>query len=39
LPTSSTCVNQLKLPPYKNKAQMREKLLYAAKSGAGFDLS
>lgn len=39
LPTSSTCVNQLKLPPYKSKAQMREKLLYAARSGAGFDLS
>lgn len=39
LPTSSTCVNQLKLPPYKSKAQMKEKLLYAARSGAGFDLS
>ena len=39
LPTSSTCVNQLKLPPYTSKAQMREKLLYAARSGAGFDLS
>lgn len=39
LPTSSTCVNQLKLPPYTSKALMREKLLYAARSGAGFDLS
>ncbi|KAI9001958.1 hypothetical protein BC832DRAFT_593809 [Gaertneriomyces semiglobifer] len=39
LPTSSTCVNLLKLPAYQNKNQLREKLLYAIKSGAGFELS
>jgi ubiquitin-protein ligase E3 C len=39
LPTSSTCVNLLKLPRYKTYEQCREKLLYAIESGAGFDLS
>ncbi|PNH10256.1 E3 ubiquitin-protein ligase [Tetrabaena socialis] len=39
LPTSSTCMNLLKLPPYRTTQLMREKLLYAVKSGAGFDLS
>ncbi|KAG2447722.1 hypothetical protein HYH02_007182 [Chlamydomonas schloesseri] len=39
LPTASTCMNLLKLPPYRTVAQMREKLLYAVTSGAGFDLS
>lgn len=39
LPTASTCVNLLKLPLYKSEAVMREKLLYAVTSGAGFDLS
>jgi ubiquitin-protein ligase E3 C len=39
LPTASTCVNMLKLPAYKDAKQLREKLLYAIHSGAGFDLS
>ncbi len=39
LPSTSTCVNLLKLPRYSEGARLREKLLYAVNSGAGFDLS
>jgi ubiquitin-protein ligase E3 C len=39
LPSTSTCVNLLKLPRYRDERTMREKLLYAVQSGAGFDLS
>jgi ubiquitin-protein ligase E3 C len=39
LPSTSTCVNLLKLPRYTNAKVLREKLLYAVNSGAGFDLS
>lgn len=39
LPSTSTCVNLLKLPRYQNAKTLREKLLYAINSGAGFDLS
>ncbi|KAK3402194.1 hypothetical protein B0T20DRAFT_403743 [Sordaria brevicollis] len=39
LPSASTCVNLLKLPQYRSKEVLKEKLLYAVKSGAGFDLS
>ena len=39
LPTASTCVNLLKLPPYQSAKVIREKLLYAVKNVAGFDLS
>lgn len=39
LPTSATCMNLLKLPPYKRKETLREKLLYAINADAGFDLS
>ncbi|KAF4950225.1 hypothetical protein FSARC_13264 [Fusarium sarcochroum] len=39
LPSTSTCVNLLKLPRYTLEATLREKLLYAVQSGAGFDLS
>ncbi|KAF9222782.1 HECT-domain-containing protein [Gyrodon lividus] len=39
LPTSSTCVNLLKLPRYQSEKVLREKLLQAISSGAGFDLS
>lgn len=39
LPSASTCVNLLKLPLYESAQQLREKLLYAVSSGAGFDLS
>ncbi|KAL2019897.1 hypothetical protein VTK56DRAFT_9072 [Thermocarpiscus australiensis] len=39
LPSASTCVNLLKLPQYRSAAVLKRKLLYAVKSGAGFDLS
>ncbi|RMD44169.1 hypothetical protein DV735_g992, partial [Chaetothyriales sp. CBS 134920] len=39
LPSTSTCVNLLKLPRYEDVKTMREKLLYAINAGAGFDLS
>lgn len=39
LPTASTCFNLLKLPCYKKKTVLRDKLRYAIKSGAGFELS
>lgn len=39
LPTASTCVNLLKLPDYRDKHTMREKLLYAIHANSGFDLS
>ncbi|KAF2276789.1 uncharacterized protein EI97DRAFT_321504 [Westerdykella ornata] len=39
LPSTSTCVNLLKLPMYRDEKVLREKLLYSAFSGAGFDLS
>ncbi|KAG0244160.1 Ubiquitin-protein ligase E3B [Actinomortierella wolfii] len=39
LPTSSTCFNLLKLPPFSSKAVLREKIRYAILSGTGFELS
>ncbi|XP_057959070.1 E3 ubiquitin-protein ligase UPL6 isoform X2 [Malania oleifera] len=39
LPTSATCMNLLKLPPYRSKLQLETKLLYAINADAGFDLS
>lgn len=39
LPSASTCMNLLKLPEYLDDEIMREKLLYAVESGAGFELS
>ncbi|THU67840.1 hypothetical protein C4D60_Mb05t28930 [Musa balbisiana] len=39
LPTSATCMNLLKLPPYQSKDQMRTKLIYSISADAGFDLS
>ncbi|KAG8741598.1 hypothetical protein FRC10_002671 [Ceratobasidium sp. 414] len=39
LPTSSTCVNLLKLPRYSSEYIMRQKVLQAISSNAGFDLS
>ncbi|KAG8658925.1 hypothetical protein MANES_03G208600v8 [Manihot esculenta] len=39
LPTSATCMNLLKLPPYRSKQQLETKLLYAINAEAGFDLS
>ncbi|WLF81459.1 ubiquitin-protein ligase (E3) [Lodderomyces elongisporus] len=39
LPSAATCVNLLKLPDYRDKNVLKEKLLYAINSAAGFDLS
>lgn len=39
LPSSATCMNLLKLPTYSSKEIMRNKLSYAIKANAGFDLS
>jgi len=39
LPTSSTCFNTLKLPTYSSEKVMKERLIYAMESGAGFELS
>eukprot|EP00882_Tetradesmus_deserticola_P020781 GHRQ01022458.1.p1 GENE.GHRQ01022458.1~~GHRQ01022458.1.p1 ORF type:complete len:327 (+),score=159.78 GHRQ01022458.1:847-1827(+) len=39
LPTAATCMNLLKLPPYRHADEMRSKLLYAITAGAGFELS
>jgi len=39
LPTSSTCMNLLKLPNYRSKELMRIKLVAAIESGAGFELT
>lgn len=39
LPSTSTCVNLLKLPMYRDENVLKEKLLYSVFSGAGFDLS
>ncbi|XP_013609422.1 PREDICTED: E3 ubiquitin-protein ligase UPL6 [Brassica oleracea var. oleracea] len=39
LPTSATCMNLLKLPPYQSKEQLETKLMYAISAEAGFDLS
>jgi ubiquitin-protein ligase E3 C len=39
LPSSQTCFNLLKLPNYKSKALLRDKLLAAIESGAGFELT
>jgi ubiquitin-protein ligase E3 C len=39
LPTSSTCMNLFKLPNYRSKELMRQKMLVAIESGAGFELT
>lgn len=39
LPTSSTCMNLLKLPNYRSKALLKHKLLAAIESGSGFELT
>ncbi|GLT58386.1 hypothetical protein SLA2020_312830 [Shorea laevis] len=38
LPTSATCLNLLKLPPYTSKEELEKKLLYAINESAGFEL-
>ena len=39
LPTASTCMHLLKLPMFRDIETMRDKLIYAISSGAGFELS
>lgn len=39
LPTSSTCMNLLKLPEYGDPKILREKILYAIEEAHGFELS
>lgn len=39
LPSSSTCMNLLKLPEFQDEVTLREKLLYSIESGAGFEMS
>jgi len=39
LPSASTCFNILKLPTYSSQNILRDRLLYAIKSGAGFELT
>ena len=39
LPSTSTCINLLKLPVYKDRKVLREKLTYSINAGAGFNLS
>ncbi|XP_046457732.1 ubiquitin-protein ligase E3C-like isoform X1 [Daphnia pulex] len=39
LPTASTCMNLLKLPEFHDENVLRDKLIYALQSGAGFELS
>uniref|UniRef100_A0A061RFF5 HECT-type E3 ubiquitin transferase n=2 Tax=Tetraselmis sp. GSL018 TaxID=582737 RepID=A0A061RFF5_9CHLO len=39
LPSASTCYNMLKLPNFRRASTMRDKLLYAVRSNAGFELS
>jgi ubiquitin-protein ligase E3 C len=39
LPEASTCFNVLKLPAYSSEKVLKERLIYAIESGAGFELS
>lgn len=39
LPTSSTCMNLLKLPEFSDKETLKHKLLKAIESNAGFEMS
>lgn len=39
LPSASTCMNLLKLPPFQSAAVLKEKLLYAITANTGFELS
>lgn len=39
LPSTSTCLNLLKLPVYREEKVLRERLLYSVNAGAGFNLS
>jgi hypothetical protein len=39
LPTANTCMNVLRLPDYKQKGLLRDKLLYAINAKAGFEFA
>lgn len=39
LPTSATCMNLLRLPRYKSREELQERLLYAVRNGVGFGLT
>ena len=39
LPSTSTCVNLLKMPVYESVETLRDRLLYSINAGAGFNLS
>lgn len=39
LPSTSTCVNLLKLPIYNSVETLKDRLLYSINAGAGFNLS
>jgi ubiquitin-protein ligase E3 C len=39
LPSASTCFNVLKLPTYSSEKVLRQRLIYAIESGAGFELT
>lgn len=39
LPTSSTCMNLLKLPEFHDERTLRDRLIYSIEAGSGFDLS
>eukprot|EP00471_Norrisiella_sphaerica_P012991 CAMPEP_0184495414 /NCGR_PEP_ID=MMETSP0113_2-20130426/31259_1 /TAXON_ID=91329 /ORGANISM="Norrisiella sphaerica, Strain BC52" /LENGTH=720 /DNA_ID=CAMNT_0026881593 /DNA_START=827 /DNA_END=2989 /DNA_ORIENTATION=+ len=39
LPTSSTCMNLLKIPRYTSREKLKEKLRYSIKSSSGFYLT
>ena len=39
LPTSSTCMNLLKLPEVYDKSLMKQKISYSINSASGFELS
>lgn len=39
LPTSSTCFNLLRIPPYSSEKVLKEKIMYAIHSNAGFEMA
>lgn len=39
LPTSSTCFNLLRIPPYSSEKILKEKIMYAIHSNAGFEMA
>ena len=39
LPTASTCFNILRIPPYTNEKTLKDKIMYAIHSNAGFEMA